>query len=352
MRTEHPNHFDTIRLLTAWCVIVAHHYPITGIKAPAWISNQWLHWAWLGGMAVMTFFVISGYLVTRSWIREPLLLPFLWKRVLRLWPGLCGAILTCVFVVGIAFTSLPTLVFLQDPGVLKFFTNLTLVNAVTGLPSVFMGQPVEGTINGPLWTIPLEFFSYCALAFVGLLGVLRHHRFASILCTGYILWYLLCQNYDVTGELVLWPMYTAYFAAGCLIGLNTRWFQQHSSQLLLVLLPVCLFVYFLTPYQSTARFLLWPVFIITIGSRRAHRSRLQGIGDPSYGIYLYGFPVAQAVTALWPQLSFGANLIVTIATATALGYASWRYIESRALRYKNIDLLHKVSPSAKTRSPR
>ncbi|MCS4294103.1 peptidoglycan/LPS O-acetylase OafA/YrhL [Comamonas sp. BIGb0152] len=343
MRPEHRNHFNTIRLLTAWAVIVAHHYSITGVTAPAWISNQWLNWAWLGGVAVMTFFVISGYLVTLSWMREPRLLPFLWKRVLRLWPGLCGTVLICIFVFGLAFTALPAPAYLTSASVLEFVGNLTLVRAATGLPGVFTGQPVAGTMNGPLWTIPLEFFSYCALAVAGLLGILHHRWVGSLLCAAYMLWYLLCKNDDVTGELVLWPMYTAYFAAGCLIGLHSQWFRQHASRLLMLLLPLCLLAYFLTPYQSTARFLLWPILIIAIGSRSAQRNWLHRIGDPSYGIYLYGFPVAQAVTALWPQLPFGINLAVTIATATALGCASWRYIESRALRYKSPSFLRKAA---------
>ncbi len=334
MRSEHRNYFDTIRLLAAWSVIVAHHYPITGVRAPAWISNQWLSWAWLGGVAVMTFFVISGYLVTLSWLREPRLLPFLWKRVLRIWPGLCGAVLVCIFGFGLAFTVLPAPQFLRSAGVLEFAGNLTLLRATTDLPGVFTGQPVPGTMNGPLWTIPLEFLSYCALALAGLLGVLRNRKLASLLAAAYMLWYLLFRNDDVTGKLVLWPMYTAYFAAGCFIALHAQWFRQYASRLLMVLLPLCLLAYFLTPYQSTARFLVWPILIIAIGSRSVRQNWFHSIGDPSYGIYLYGFPVAQTVTALWPQLPFWTNLAVTIATATVLGYASWRYIESRALRYK------------------
>ena len=335
MRSEHHNQFDLIRLLTAWSVIVAHHFPITGTTAPAWISNQWLNWAWLGGVAVMTFFVISGYLVTLSWQREPRLLPFLWKRVLRLWPGMLGAVLLCMFVFGLPFTSLPARAYLASADTWAFLSNLSLVHAVTGLPGVFAHQPVPGAMNGPLWTIPLEFFCYLALAALGLLGALRYRLCATLLCLAYMLWYLVAKNDDITGELVLWPMYTAYFAAGSLIGLHADWFRQHGGKLLLALLPWCLLAYFLTPYQSTARFFLWPVLVIYLGSLRTQRQWLRPLGDPSYGIYLYGFPVAQAVTALWPQLPFSANLAVTIAAATVLGSLSWHWIEARALRYKN-----------------
>ncbi|GAB2457844.1 acyltransferase [Comamonas humi] len=335
MRVEHRNHFDLVRLLTAWSVIVAHHFPITGATAPGWLSNQWLHWAWLGGVAVMTFFVISGYLVTLSWRREPRLLPFMWKRVLRLWPALFVSVLACVFVFGLAFTSLPAHEFLASPGVRAFAVNLSLLKAETGLPGVFTGQPVPEAINGPYWTIPLEFLCYCALALAGVLGLLKHRTWGSLACGGYMLWYLVFRNEDISGEIQLWPMYTAYFAAGALIALNAGWFHRHVRKILALLLPLCLAAYFFTPYLATARFLLWPALIIALGSIPARSDWLRRWGDPSYGVYLYGFPIAQSVTMLWPGLPFTANLAISITAATAMGVLSWKYIESKALRFKD-----------------
>ena len=65
----HQNQFDKIRILAALAVIFSHHFPLAGAPAPAWVANPWVHWAMFGGVAVMTFMCISGYLVTLSWYR-------------------------------------------------------------------------------------------------------------------------------------------------------------------------------------------------------------------------------------------------------------------------------------------
>ncbi len=69
----------------ASAVIFSHHFHITGTRPPAW-----LHSDMVGGVAVMTFFTISGYLVTLSWLRDPRVLAFVAKRLVRLWPGKNG----------------------------------------------------------------------------------------------------------------------------------------------------------------------------------------------------------------------------------------------------------------------
>ncbi len=93
MATPHRgNLFDLLRIAAACAVIVSHHFPITQTAPPAW-----LHASMVGGVAVMTFFAISGYLVTQSWLRQPEVLPFLYRRFLRIWPGLLLAVLSNIF---------------------------------------------------------------------------------------------------------------------------------------------------------------------------------------------------------------------------------------------------------------
>lgn len=79
-------------------MIFSHHFPITGTQPPAW-----LHSNMVGGVAVMTFFTISGYLVTQSWLRDPRWLAFAGKRLLRLWPGMLLALLVDVLLFGPVF---------------------------------------------------------------------------------------------------------------------------------------------------------------------------------------------------------------------------------------------------------
>ena len=148
-QTEHRNAFNLLRIAAALAVIFSHHFPITGTPPPTW-----LHSNMVGGVAVMTFFTISGYLVTLSWLREPRLIAFAGKRLLRLWPGMLVAVLVGVLVFGPVFTDLPVRDFLAHPDTRLYWRNLLLAEAHVNLPRLFRGNPLAGLMNAPPWTIP------------------------------------------------------------------------------------------------------------------------------------------------------------------------------------------------------
>ena len=325
------NEFDTLRIGAATAVIFSHHFALTRAPAPAW-----LNFGMVGGVAVMVFFTISGYLVTQSWLREPKLARFLWKRWLRVWPGVGVAVLSNIFLFGLLFTALPTPEFLLHAQTLDYFRNLLLYKAYVDLPGVFLGNPYPQVMNGPLWTIPMESLCYAVLAGVGALGCLRSRGMASLVCVAYLAYFLTQRNADLTGEMQHWYEYSAYFAQGALIALHREQFHAHARRLLMALLPVALVLFFGLGWQHTAGLLLLPPLLIYLGSQRVRAlAPLHRWGDPSYGIYLFGFPMAQGVQASWPGLPFAASLLLTVALAAAAGYASWHAVESRALRLKN-----------------
>ena len=333
----HKNQFDKIRILAALVVIFSHHFPLTGTRAPAWLENQWLHWSVTGGVGVMVFFCISGYLVTLSWYREPHFLPFLWKRLLRLWPGMLGSVLCGVLVFGIAFNALSLGQYLNSPTTWRFFwTNVTLLKEFPFLPGTFPLNPIPHVMNGVYWTIPMEFVCYLVLALLGLAAVLRRRRLVQTLLLLYIAGFLGWANPDLTGYIRHWIEYPAFFAAGAFIALHKDWFDRHAGKLLLVATPVLVATYFLTPYIATSRFLLLPLLVLYLGNLPARDSWFSRLGDPSYGIYLYGYPIAQTVVALWPDMDFWPSLALACALAIGAGYASWLLLESRALRYKGL----------------
>ena len=332
----HKNQLDKIRILAALVVIFSHHYPLTAHQAPAWLENKWLHWSVTGGVGVMVFFCISGYLVTMSWYREPKIVPFLWKRVLRLWPGMLASVLLGIFFFGIIFNVMPAREYLATPTTWKFFwTNLTLLKQFPFLPGTFTTNPSSQVMNGVYWTIPMEFTCYLILASLGLLGVLKRTKLLKTLILIYFAIFLIYFNPDFTGRIHHWVEYPAFFAAGAFIALHKDWFSKHSGKLLIIATPVLLSTYFLTPYIATSRFLLLPPLVIFLGSLPAQENWFSKLGDPSYGIYLYGYPIAQSVMALWPDMNFWGSLALTFALSICAGYASWLFIESRALRWKN-----------------
>lgn len=331
MSTPHrSNLFDLLRIAAASAVIFSHHFHITRTAPPSW-----LHSNMVGGVAVMTFFTISGYLVTQSWLRQPQVMPFLFKRFLRIWPGVLVAVLSNVFLFGVVFTSLPAADFLVHPETLGYFRNLLLIKDYPNLPGVFENNPLKHLMNGPLWTIPMESLCYLVLAGAGLLGVFRSRAIACVAGLAYIAFFLTARNADLTGEMRHWFEYPAYFTYGALIAVFRQEFHACAGRLLLVLAPLAALLFFGLHLEHSAGLLLLPPLLIFLGSLNVPSlAFLQRGGDPSYGIYLYGCPVQQSVYAVFPDMPFIPSLLLSIALAAVAGYASWHWVESPALRFK------------------
>lgn len=331
-RSEHHNAFNLLRITAALAVIFSHHFPITGTQPPAWLNSNMV-----GGVAVMTFFTISGYLVMLSWLREPQIIAFAGKRLLRLWPGMLVAVFAGVLVFGPLFTNLSVREFLVHPDTREHWFNLLMVKAYVNLPGVFPHNPLAGLMNGPLWTIPMELLCYAALAAAGALGVLRWRPLASVAGLGYLAFFLATRNADLTGTMRHWFEYPAYFVYGGLIAMYSDAFEEHGRTLLMVLAPVAAVLFFGAELEHSAGFLLLPPLLVYAGSRRgSFFSQLHRAGDPSYGIYLLGCPIAQAVQGVWPELPFLPSLLLAMVFSAAAGYASWHAVEAPALRLKRL----------------
>lgn len=156
------NNFDTVRLLAALQVCIRH------IMAHFSLENQW------GGVkriidlfpGVISFFAISGFLVTMSWTRSGSVKKYARNRFLRLYPALIGGFIL-VQVALVVFGHL-RITSLADPQVWAYWAGqLSLGQFFT--PDSLRGFGC-GTPNGSLWTIPVEIEFYMALPIVFMVG--------------------------------------------------------------------------------------------------------------------------------------------------------------------------------------
>src|SRR4051812_27001825 len=92
--------FDLMRLAAALLVVVSHTFPLTG-RPPLriWGVED------LGALGVSIFFVISGYLVSASYVRDPK--SYLVKRLLRIEPGLIASLVVTVLALSAVTTAPP-----------------------------------------------------------------------------------------------------------------------------------------------------------------------------------------------------------------------------------------------------
>src|SRR5271166_4240282 len=95
------NNIQLLRLLSAAGVIAFHSYALTGHISddPVFRATRDTN---LGALGVRCFFVLSGLLVTQSWLRRPRLPAFAAARILRIYPALFAAVALTIVLAGIS----------------------------------------------------------------------------------------------------------------------------------------------------------------------------------------------------------------------------------------------------------
>ena len=150
-----------------------------------------------GGVAVPFFFVISGFLVTRSWLTDPRPGDFLQKRVLRIYPGFLAASLFCALVVGPLGPPMP------PPTGTSFSREvcaLGLVLVGPYIPTIFVSLPMSTGVNGSFWTLRYEGYCYLFVLALGLLGLYRRR---GALLAVFLVLYVLRETQTLTGHIFL-----------------------------------------------------------------------------------------------------------------------------------------------------
>ncbi|NLM28854.1 MAG: acyltransferase [Methanomicrobiales archaeon] len=337
MSTAHPgdgaarfsNNFDLLRFVAATAVIVTHAYVLS-----VGYSNMRLYDPILlmGQAALAVFFVISGYLIPVSWESTASLPRFAWKRFLRIIPALVPVVLITLFVIGPLMTSLPpvdyysTLFTLEGISSVPFFEN-------GGVIGLFQDNPVP-LVNGSLWVIPVEIAMYGVVAVLGLAGLLRRRgAIIGLAAINILLW--IAWFDDPRASKI---RFTLYFLIGAYFSLHRREITYRPLIAGILLLVLALSV--LTPYPLVAGVICIPYLVLYAAHIRIPLLNTFGrAGDFSYGMYIYHYPILQALIQIsGDSLSLPALSGISFLIVLPLAFLSWHAIEKRALAAKNLDL--------------
>ncbi|WP_426733181.1 acyltransferase family protein [Myxococcus faecalis] len=327
------NNLDFLRFLAASGVIVSHAFPLgEGVKGTPEPLERFSQGQFSIGLAcVAAFLIISGVLVTRSWERAPRPRQFLWARALRIFPGLAVSLLVSVFILGAAFTTRPLGEYLTTWETWSYLLrNITLDNPQWNLPGVFETNVYPGAVNGALWTMKYEVGFYLLVVGLGLAGLLRR---------GWaVVGWLLAAGLNVfpIGRLGYWPQLYLYFGGALTLYLwRERVRMNHWVAL------ACAAVLVLTAWLgagcriamgSCGAYLL--LHLAFVPSKLSHFGKR---GDFSYGLYVYGFPAQQMVTALMGgAIAWYWNAVLAYPVALGLAVLSWKLVEAPALKLKRV----------------
>ena len=83
--------------------------------------------------------------------------------------------------------------------------------------------------------------------------------------------------------------------------------------------------------------LVCAALLVHLARNAAAGARLtERLGDLSYGVYIFAFPVQQIGVQVGRSLgwSFATHFSVSLVVTLALAYASWHGVEKPALRFK------------------
>lgn len=323
--------FDAIRLIAAFAVLVSHHFGLVRGEQPLVPG-----FGSLGVFAVTVFFVISGYFVALSWDREPDPVRYWKKRALRILPALVVVVGISILIIGPAETNLSLGDYATNAATWSYWRNAVLVLGIQfDLPGVFTAKPMSA-VNLSLWSLPIELIMYVSIVIAGI-ALRRFSRWAyPVLATIFALaWWIIPG--DQFGTTLQTLNLGVFFLAGAAI---------YSFGLLRRITPsflaVCVVVVVLAaaldgPQTKLLLWIFFPMVVLGLGALpSALGKRVAAMGDISYGVYLWAFPIQQIVIAhLLGLVGFWVSMLLAAIVTTALALASWHLVERPALRLRD-----------------
>ena len=336
IKNSRDNNFNLLRFLAASLVLFGHSYALSKSQ----ITQEWL----FGHVAVDIFFIISGYLVTASLFTRKSLWVFFKNRFLRIIPGLFVAMLFNVFVIGILYTNIPIVDYLLSLEIYHYIyanTTLLLDPIQMSLPGVFANNIHPNAVNGSLWTLPWEIAMYILLFIIGIYTLIEKPILSypmikkifiliSVLGMGVYAYYLY-HHLNVNNSGV---RFIAIFFTGGLLWI----YREHvllSNRVFFGMLFVIYFIftssYFVIVYSFFIGYIVLYLAYVPKGNIRAFNT----LGDYSYGMYIYAFPIQQAYVASYPEIKGLTLFFVSFITTLFFSVLSWHFIEKPALSLKN-----------------
>jgi peptidoglycan/LPS O-acetylase OafA/YrhL len=330
------NNFDLLRLCAALAVMFGHSFWVQPAHHRTEPILKYTGLEYSGSLAVYTFFLISGILVSASYDRQKSIARFVVLRLVRIFPALIACVFATAFLLYPAFSAKG---FNAYEAGRYFIRNTTLFSGLQwSLPGLFEGLPLK-IVNASLWTLPIELECYLLVMAAGLLGCFRS-KWASTAfwaaAAAAFSWVAL-HGYDARffRDLTVKPTGYSFYAppffmlGGFLYGVR----EKISVNLLvgILLLPL----YILNRHNIFGTALFYPLFTYWVflfaTTPLLHRFRPRS--DYSYGVYLWAFPIQQIVTSVFPQWDNLLGLAIAMPATLAVAAISWHCVEHPCIAF-------------------
>lgn len=315
------NNFNLLRLILAFIVLVYHVMTLNNIELYQYIPAKF---------AVYAFFSISGFFIINSWVKRRKLIYYFFSRFFRLYPLYIVVILSSV-IYGL-YNYSGTFIEYFNVGALKYLlVNASFLNFIApDLPEIFQGNNVSA-VNGSLWTLKIEVMFYVLVPLIFFSSKINTKKLAFVYYIFSIfIYYLIDFLVDRLGLPTQFKHQLPSMLSFFFIGYLTLSSKIKNSWLILML-TVSAIGYLFNLFIFSALFISVLVYIL------AYKVKLpelpKKVGDLSYGIYIWHFPIIQILISHGLFESFYVGFLTTVLIVFLLSSLSWHFIEKKAISY-------------------
>ena len=351
---ERGNSFTFLRLVFALTVVFTHSFSLGGFGDDP-LSRLTGGQMQMGNAAVLCFFVVSGFLITGSAMRQPSLWRFALNRAARILPGFWAVQLATVFALapaimlhryGSQLGYWDTVVIGPNSAISYLFRDAGFRMLQYPITDLFLSNPGGSEVNGSLWSLAPEVTCYVYLGLLTAMGGLRFKFTGALLFVVVFALHAFGHNNPdamIPVARVLekggifsfhFPVFRCAFLA-FLCGMTLCQFRDalsfRGSFALFALVALA------GSCWGKCFDLVWPFTLPYLVLYLAHRlpfQRVERWGDFSYGIYIYAFPIQQclALGGLY-RLGVLPYLLCSMMLAVVAGFVSWRWLEQPVLQW-------------------
>ena len=351
------NSVNAIRLAFAGSILLMHAMALGGYVKE--MPKLFFHDT-LATYVVAGFFVISGYLITASRVNSRSFGDYLWRRILRLYPGWIASFVLVALILG------PLSLILEGRSVRGYdwssaagyvYKNLFFVLRQLDITGTIENVPVGRVWNFSAWTL---FFEFSLWMCIGLLVLIAPKRLLNLGIVCGLVSFTAIKVYDkLTIDLssygtanhgrakgavdpglimsVLEPMARlgAFFFAGAVLYAFRD--KIRFSQIAFWICLAFAFAMAIVGWFHVVAALPFAYVVMRLGVS-PKLSRVNYPNDYSYGTYIYAFPITQVLAIV--NVNHHAPgwlfcLMCVLATAP-VAWLSWHYLEKPAMSLKRL----------------
>lgn len=326
------NNFNILHLFGAILVMYGHQYVLVSQASPVLLGSE------INALGVKIIFVISGYLITQSYLNSKKIIPYIIKRMIRIFPALIFSTLGSVFILGLITTTVSPMEYIFNS--IEFIKGNILLYPIFKLPGVFADNYYPATVNGSLWTLPVEFAVYLVIPlFVLLSNIMKQKQKFVYSCLVGLVVVMFAINYYLfpTSKLIIYGTdwlqalkIIPYFLIGSLFSyINLKKYLNLQIAVSLFVATCC----FNLKYLELMALFVLPYFVLSLAlCPNPIFCKLFNKTNISYGVYLWAFPIQQTVIQIMCikyKMSINTNILflVSLFFTIFMAYLSCYFIE-------------------------